>query len=66
MSSARTRKQVAAATAPAPAPPGDQVTMNGNGASSGAVKNVEPRENIFLFYPNLIGKCSPSKTSDHV
>lgn len=32
--------------------------MNGNGAArGGAVKDESTKENIFMFYPNLIGKC---------
>jgi hypothetical protein len=35
--------------------------MNGNGSAHGHVTEAEayPRENIFIFIPNLIGKLSP-------
>lgn len=35
--------------------------MNGNGSAHGHVTEAEayPRENIFIFIPNLIGKLAP-------
>ena len=58
MSSVRTRRQAAAISAPAtptPVPRGQKVTkMNGNG-SAHAENEVYPKENIFLFWPNIIG-----------
>jgi len=61
MSSVRTRRQAAAVASPStptPAARGEQVVMNGNGAArGGAVKDESTKENIFMFYPNLIGKC---------
>ncbi|EPE32922.1 hypothetical protein GLAREA_05934 [Glarea lozoyensis ATCC 20868] len=58
MSSVRTRRQAAAISTPAtPTPePRDQIIMNGNGAASdGEGKELHPQENIFLFWPNVIG-----------
>jgi hypothetical protein len=63
MSSVRTRRQAAAVstpTTPSPAPR-DQVTMNGNGSARGLVKEDGPKENIFLFWPNVIGQLSPQR-----
>lgn len=58
MSSVRTRRQAAAISTPvtpSPAPREEQVVMNGNGTAHGSAKDDYPRENIFLFWPNLIG-----------
>ncbi|PQE18765.1 cdp-diacylglycerol-inositol 3-phosphatidyltransferase protein [Rutstroemia sp. NJR-2017a WRK4] len=61
MSSVKTRRQTATATPSSPptsTPAGtEQVVMNGNGnASAPKSKDVEyPQENIFLFWPNVIG-----------
>jgi CDP-diacylglycerol--inositol 3-phosphatidyltransferase len=60
MSSVRTRRQAAAVSTPeTPTPtPRDQIIMNGNGhvaASDGEGKELHPKENIFLFWPNIIG-----------
>ncbi|CZR58291.1 related to CDP diacylglycerol-inositol 3-phosphatidyltransferase [Phialocephala subalpina] len=58
MSSVRTRRQAAAISSPAtptPAPREEQVIMNGNGKAHASAKDDYPRENIFLFWPNLIG-----------
>ncbi|PSS25049.1 hypothetical protein M430DRAFT_114422 [Amorphotheca resinae ATCC 22711] len=55
MSSVRTRRQAAAVSTPktpSPAPRG-QVAMNGNGPVHGSAKGE--KENIFLFWPNIIG-----------
>jgi len=56
MSGVRTRRQAAAISQPStPTPaPRQQVTMNGNGSAHKSAKKVE-KENIFLFYPNIIG-----------
>ena len=68
MSGVRTRRQATADSTPAtpstPSPAPNVARMNGNG-STHAAKEVSPRENIFLFYPNLIGLslpplCAPS------
>jgi CDP-diacylglycerol--inositol 3-phosphatidyltransferase len=68
MSSVRTRRQAAAVSSPAtPAPQKDQITMNGNGAApDGEGKEVHPKENIFLFWPNVIGSLflRTSKSSE--
>jgi hypothetical protein len=68
MSSVKTRRQASAAATPAtPTPKGGQVltSMNGNGSAHGHVTEAEayPRENIFIFIPNLIGKLAPPKLS---
>ncbi|KAJ5035539.1 uncharacterized protein L3040_008005 [Drepanopeziza brunnea f. sp. 'multigermtubi'] len=59
MSSVRTRRQAAAISTPStptPAPKGEkQVVMNGNGSAHAPAKEEQPHENIFLFYPNVIG-----------
>ncbi|TVY36239.1 CDP-diacylglycerol--inositol 3-phosphatidyltransferase [Lachnellula occidentalis] len=58
MSSVRTRRQAAAIstpTTPSPAPRGEQVVMNGNGSAHGASREKQPKENIFVFWPNVIG-----------
>ncbi|TVY64155.1 CDP-diacylglycerol--inositol 3-phosphatidyltransferase, partial [Lachnellula suecica] len=58
MSSVRTRRQAAAIstlTTPSPAPREEQVVMNGNGSAHGAAREKQPKENIFLFWPNIIG-----------
>lgn len=52
----RNRKQAATVSSPTPQ---EQATLNGNGVISGAKEEVYERENIFLFYPNLIGKSVP-------
>lgn len=66
VSSVRTRRQAAAVSSPAtpsPAPRGE-VIMNGNGNGNGTTRKApaavadHPQENIFLFWPNLIGKSS--------
>ena len=64
MSSVRTRRQVAAGeetpskVRPAASEP-QQVVMNGNGSAhlADAAAGYE-RENIFLFWPNIIGMLS--------
>lgn len=62
MSGVRTRRQAAAISTPSTPTPAPrekpaQVVMNGNGAARGAVaERVFPKENIFLFWPNIIGK----------
>jgi len=60
MSSVKTRKQAAAVASPSTPTPvarAEQVVMNGNGAAHGPpAKDEHPKENIFLFYPNLIGE----------
>jgi len=60
MSSVKTRRQAAAVASPSTPTPvsrGNQVVMNGNGAARGpGAKDQVPKENIFLFYPNLIGR----------
>ncbi|KAG0652732.1 Phosphatidylinositol synthase [Hyphodiscus hymeniophilus] len=53
MSGVRTRRQAAAVSTPAKAPRA-QAAMNGNGSAHKSAKK-EPKENIFLFYPNIIG-----------
>jgi len=58
MSGVRTRRQAAAVSAPStpsPAPRNEQVVMNGNGSAHGPAKEDYPYENIFLFWPNIIG-----------
>jgi CDP-diacylglycerol--inositol 3-phosphatidyltransferase len=67
MSSARTRRQAAAIstpTTPSPAPREEQVVMNGNGTAHGAVREKQPKENIFLFWPNIIGQLLFAEVSD--
>lgn len=56
MSSVRTRKQAAANSTPVTPTPASRnlVTMNGNG-SAHIEKEDYPAENIFLFWPNVIG-----------
>jgi hypothetical protein len=63
MSGAKTRRQASAASTPStptPTPKAAPVltSMNGNGSVHGHVTEAEvyPRENIFIFIPNLIGK----------
>ncbi|KAH7409184.1 CDP-alcohol phosphatidyltransferase-domain-containing protein [Cadophora sp. MPI-SDFR-AT-0126] len=58
MSSVRTRRQAAAVSTPStptPAPRDEQVIMNGNGSAHASAKEEHPRENVFLFWPNVIG-----------
>ncbi|KAK2629908.1 hypothetical protein QTJ16_000728 [Diplocarpon rosae] len=58
MSSLRTRRQAAAISTPstpAPASRGEQVIMKENGSAHMPAKDDQPHENIFLFYPNIIG-----------
>ncbi|KAH8670300.1 CDP-diacylglycerol-inositol 3-phosphatidyltransferase-like protein PIS [Tricladium varicosporioides] len=58
MSSVRTRRQAAAVstpTTPSPAPRSEEVVVNGNGSAHGQPKEVYVKENIFLFWPNIIG-----------
>jgi len=60
VSNVRTRRQAAAVSSPAtpsPAPRGE-VAINGNGNGLAHKSKVAegPEENIFLFWPNLIGK----------
>jgi hypothetical protein len=64
MSSVKTRRQASAATTPAtPTPKRGPVltSMNGNGSAHSHVREAEPypRENIFIFIPNLIGMLAP-------
>jgi hypothetical protein len=66
MSTRQTRRQAAAAAA-APADEDEQKTLlNGNGAAHAATEDSSvktPQENIFLFWPNIIGALlSPSHT----
>jgi CDP-diacylglycerol--inositol 3-phosphatidyltransferase len=59
MSSVRTRRQAAAVSTPStpmPAPRGQEVVMNGNGSAHHPEREDHPKENIFLFWPNLIGQ----------
>jgi CDP-diacylglycerol--inositol 3-phosphatidyltransferase len=62
VSSVRTRRQAAAVSSPAtptPAPKEElAVKGNGNGSAHKTPKTVAdpPKENIFLFWPNIIGK----------
>ena len=54
----RTRRQAAAVSTPATptaAPRDEQAVMNGNGSPHG-LKDSYPKENIFLFWPNVIGQ----------
>lgn len=67
MSGARTRRQAALAAAAEETPAKtttelqteDQVVMNGNGNGTAHAEDTSKapgsKENIFLFYPNLIG-----------
>ncbi|CZS89851.1 related to CDP diacylglycerol-inositol 3-phosphatidyltransferase [Rhynchosporium agropyri] len=58
MSSVRTRRQAAAIPQPSTPTPGhrsEQVIMNGNGSAHASSKKEYPFENIFLFWPNVIG-----------
>jgi CDP-diacylglycerol--inositol 3-phosphatidyltransferase len=59
MSGVKTRRQAAASapSTPTPAAARGQVLVNGNGSARGHTTEQEgyPRENIFVFYPNLIG-----------
>lgn len=58
MSSVRTRRQAAAISTPStptPAPRDEQVIMNGNGSAHASAKEEQPYENVFLFWPNVIG-----------
>lgn len=62
MSTRQTRKQAAASSngiqSPKPAEEEDHSLMNGNGsAHTGPAKGVA-KENIFLFWPNVIGTHS--------
>ena len=45
----------------------DAKLVNGNGAahSSPEASDAEPRENIFLFWPNIIGTISPDRIVCH-
>lgn len=55
MSGVRTRRQAAMSTPSTPSPaPRDEAAVNGNG-SAHKVAKTEKKENIFLFWPNLIG-----------
>ncbi|TEY71219.1 hypothetical protein BOTCAL_0098g00080 [Botryotinia calthae] len=59
MSSVKTRRQTAAASTPSTPTPAarEQVIMNGNGNGSAhkSEEAVYVKENIFLFWPNVIG-----------
>ncbi|CAL3963314.1 hypothetical protein PZA11_000974 [Diplocarpon coronariae] len=57
MSSLRTRRQAAAISTPSTPTlvPREQVIMNGNGSAHATGKEDLTHENIFLFYPNIIG-----------
>ncbi|RDL41238.1 Uncharacterized protein BP5553_01217 [Venustampulla echinocandica] len=58
MSSVRTRRQAAAISTPktpSPAPRMNGAAMKGNGSAVGRAKADHPPENIFLFWPNIIG-----------
>jgi len=57
MSGVRTRRQASRASTPATPTPagGNQAVMNGNGSAHKSVKEDHPHENIFLFWPNIIG-----------
>ncbi|QSZ29482.1 hypothetical protein DSL72_003996 [Monilinia vaccinii-corymbosi] len=59
MSSVRTRRQTAAASTPSTPTPAarEQVIMNGNGSAHKSQGEDYPQENIFLFWPNVIGYC---------
>lgn len=67
MSNVKTRRQVTVAstpTTPTPKPVVAHTAMNGNGSAHGHVTDVEayPKENIFIFIPNLIGKLQPNSS----
>lgn len=62
MSVRQTRRQAAQAAAAESSKvtttgPADQVAMNGNGNGTSVTEASEdgPKENIFLFWPNIIG-----------
>ncbi|KAA8575743.1 hypothetical protein EYC84_004849 [Monilinia fructicola] len=57
MSSVKTRRQTAAASTPSTPTPAarEQVIMNGNASAQKPQEEDYPRENIFLFWPNVIG-----------
>lgn len=54
--SARTRRQKAAAAAEIDVSPGGNAALISNEVNDPTVVE-EPDENVFLFYPNVIGKC---------
>lgn len=58
MSSVKTRRQTAAASTPSTPTPAarEQVIMNGNASAQKPQEEDYPRENIFLFWPNVIGE----------
>lgn len=59
MSSVKTRRQTAAASTPSTPTPAaqEQAIMNGNGSAQHKSEMEDyPNENIFLFWPNVIGK----------
>ncbi|KAF7857014.1 hypothetical protein EAF04_009774 [Stromatinia cepivora] len=57
MSSVKTRRQTAAASTPSTPTPAarEQAIMNGNGSAHKSEEVDYPKENIFLFWPNVIG-----------
>ena len=61
MSTRQTRRQAAKASNSPPASDEDrqQVAMNGNGSAHHTPEDSDsgPEENIFLFWPNIIGMC---------
>jgi CDP-diacylglycerol--inositol 3-phosphatidyltransferase len=57
--SPRTRRQAAKASNASSSDSEAEVKSNGNGIAHRAdVSDDAPRENIFLFYPNIIGMIS--------
>ena len=63
MTSVRTRRQTAGE---GPAVPREDALTNGNGKGHEALSTLdaEARENIFLFYPNLIGVHAAAPAPD--
>jgi hypothetical protein len=64
MSTVKTRKQAMATSPSAKATQNgglEHASLNGNGSVHGAAaaRGEHPHENIFLFYPNIIGKLHP-------
>jgi CDP-diacylglycerol--inositol 3-phosphatidyltransferase len=62
MSGVRTRRQAAAVSTPStPTPaPREQAIMNGKGSTHKSAEK-ESKENIFLFWPNIIGTATAQK-----
>lgn len=57
---ARTRRQAAKVQGSSSSDSEPEVKSNGNGVARGTAdaSDAAPRENIFLFYPNIIGTIS--------